>query len=649
MTTATLDAIDREVYYGPMEPPAAPRDLATFANACKNPPGSPFPNQFYQFEIHPAQREVVRIFSKGSYTYYVFVACAQDGKSWICIQVPMMYYTIERKEPVLYAIPDMRTAEDAWLEKIRPGMESTDDLAAHLPQRGSGSAGGSKITTVQLYDAAPIFFVGKGGKNKSAAASRTTRIVFQDEFGKIQPELAIKYDKRANAFDTRAVRIKAGTVEKASGDNLWSAFTKGTQHVLWYRCHLCGDRTRMLWDNVTYDHTSDRKARESVRIACEKCNDTWSEEERKTNLLTGIAVAGCQTIDRDGVIQGPPSESEIYSMRWSALDSPLKSLGTLAVLHRQAVVEDEDGNSHPLREFWHDELAEPFPQIDTAENVESVTLVQRSTLSTYTLGEVDDRAVFLLAIVDQQLRRYFWEVMAFDDEGRSWIVDHGQHAICAEGEMPDQALRMQHLKQLLDRLRLGRAKPSTGEVLRPLRLGVDVGNWIADTTKALHDQTDVVFIRGTGDWQAQRMGRSGKSLEGQRLEGWYDNRKVMTGDVEHDILWIESDTVKHEVFRALQRDVGATGAMHVPNGLSPEDDLVRHLTSEKWQQGKNGKWGWFKLAGRRNDKLDDTYYGLGLARWVRDHLTHLVRPDRGGIDMPVDRDDDAGGIDLSWR
>jgi phage terminase large subunit GpA-like protein len=648
MSSATLDAIDREVYYAPLAPPVAPRDLLTFAKDCKNPPGGPFPGEYYDPDIHPGQREVVRVLSGGKFTYFVFVACVQDGKSWICIQVPMMFYTCELKEPVLYAIPDMRTAEDAWLEKIRPGLEFTESLAYHLPQRGSGSAGGSKITTVQLHDAAPIFFVGKGGKNKSAAASRTTRIVFQDEFGKIQRELAIKYDRRANSFDTRAVRVKAGTVESAKGDNLWNAYTKGTQHNLWYRCHLCGDRTRMQWANVTYDHTTDRKARESVRIACERCEETWTDEDRKRNLLTGVAVAACQSIDRDGAIQGQPSESEIYSLRWSALDSPLKSLGTLAVQHRQAVVEDEDGNSHPLREFWHDELAEPFPEIDTAENVESVTMVQRSSLSTYGLGEVDDRAVFLLALVDQQLRRYFWEVMAFDDEGRSWIVDHGQHAICAEGEMPDQALRMQHLKALLERLRMGRAKPSTGEVLRPLRLGVDVGNWIADTVKALHDDTDVVFIRGTSDWQAQRMGRSGKSVEGQRLEGWYDCRDVMTGDVAHQILWIESDTVKHEVFRALQRDVGATGAMHLPKGLAPEDELVRHLTAEQWQQGKTGKWGWAKRAGRRNDWFDDTYYGLGLARWIRDHLTHLVRPDRGGTEPLNDRDD-AGGLDLSWR
>jgi len=645
---ATLDAIDREVYYGPIAPPVHPRDLGTFARACRNPPGGPFPGAFYDYSIHPGQRAVVQALSTKKYTHYVVVACTQDGKSWICIQVPLMYFTCELKEPVVYAIPDMRVAEDSWIEKIQPGLEHTAELAQHLPQRGAGSAGGTKVTTVMLHNAAPIFFLGKGGKNKSAASSRTARVVLMDEFGKIQPEMATKYDRRADSFDTRAIRIKAGTVESTQGDLLLAAYRKGTQHVLHYPCHLCGEYTRMRWESVTYDRTSDRKARVSARIACERCEGIWTDAERKQNLLRGVDLPDTQTIDRNGVIHGDEPESETYSLRWGALDSPLKSLGTLAVQHRGAVWEDEDGNSHPLREFYHDQLAEPFPEVDTAENVESMALAQRSTLSTYGMGEVDDRAVFLIAIIDQQLRRYFWEIMAFDDQGRSWVVDYGQHGICSEGETPDKMQRMGHLRQLISKLQSGRAKPSTGEVLHPLRTAIDLGNWGADTVEALHDDPAVLFVRGTGDYQVQRMSRSGKGVDGQRLDGWYDMRLIERDTIPHSILWIESDTVKHQVFRSIQRPAGETGALHVPLGLAAEDDFPRHLTAEQWTKNKAGKYAWIKRPGRRNDWFDTTYYGLAVARYLRDHFAWLIRPDPGQ-DTTIDRDDDADtDIDLSW-
>ncbi len=64
----------------------------------------------------------------------------------------------------------------------------------------------------------------------------------------------------------------------------------------------------------------------------------------------------------------------------------------------------------------------------------------------------------------------------------------------------------------------------------------------------------------------------------------------------------------------------------VPRGLKANDALLLHLSGEVWDEGKEGKAGYWREVRKRHDWLDCLIYALALA------LLHRHAPDR--------RDDD---------
>jgi phage terminase large subunit GpA-like protein len=655
--------VEADEYEGAVARPPNPRDLVNYARSLRIPAGPQGPREGgpgdpYSPESHPAQHCLLQELARGHWHRMVVVACTQDGKSWV-IQIFCFWITTELREPLVYGLPDMRFAADVWREKIQPGMEHSG-LRDFLPRVGPGSGGGSNVTTIVLNGGGLWMFLGAGGKNKAGAAGRTARAVVVDEFGKIKPTLATKFDRRADAYGEDGYLLKAGTVESDRDDQLLEQYFLSTRSRLWYRCHHCQGFTPLDWEQVTYDKASDSSARASARVACRACGAQWTDVERKANLIDWRLVHHGQHADPDGIVRGAAPDTTTLGLLWCALDSPRRSLEKLCADHRSAEILYDRGNAQPLIDFWHDELARAFPRRDEeSENVTTSHLAGRSAGSGYHAQRLSaDTAQWQVAVippdiewttaaVDQSKRRLWYVIRGHHRDGRTWILGWGRIPVCGDLEEPTPQQRIAALDRLNVYLMRGIPHATAGIITTAIN-GVDIGYARDLTLEWIGQHPGWLAVRGTGDEQMEGMSASSGKVQAER-RGWYLLREYgrQTG-AWCEVLWIDSDSVKLELTRAMRREIGSPGSAMLPTGLAADDRLLQHLTSEEWLPNASGTFEW-KQVGRFNDWFDCAYYTQALHWYVLDRLPDRIVTPGTPDQTPSQSDDNAGESPIAWN
>lgn len=642
-----LDAVEAECFDAAIRPAENPRDLLTFARSLYLPPvREGDPPEVYNPDGHQAQLLALREFESPRWRKFVIVACTQDGKSWI-VQIVIFYFACEMREAVVVGGPDMRIAQDNWRQKTRPAMVASG-LKGFLPISGPGSAGGSDVDTISLNGGGLVILLGAGGKNASGQAGRTSRTVVVDEFGKVKKLLSGKFDRRADSFGDEGRIWKSGTVEADHEDTLLEAYDLSSKGRYVWRCHHCKQHTRLDWEQVTADYTTEFTAANSVRIACARCGTNWTDEERKANLRDGHLVHHGQEVDADGKITGPEPETFTCGILWSALDSPRRKLSILAVEFRNASIQFDRGNAQPLIDFYHDQLARRAPVDDGREELDTTKLAERSAGSAYIIvrlrnldgteanqwqvATAPDGVEFITVAIDQSLRRLWYVIRGHGEHGRTWVLGWGRIPICGDLETPTRPQRHQALDKIRALTHVGIAPATGSEPFRPALGSVDVSDYHTDTVEWLNKNHDFVAIRGTGDRQFQGMTAT-TGAEEFTEPGWYTMRSYEAETGHQEILWIHSDPVKTELSRALAKPQDGAGAALIPRGLDPQNTFLQHLTSEHYVKAPGGRFTWTKKS-RFNDWWDCCYYTQALGKLVVDRYPSRVRqknpPPKGG-------------------
>lgn len=621
MSPALSELIGEE-FAGPMAPPAVPRDLIAYASKLRNPAGE-LAGQAYR--PTPAQRLFLQAFAGGMFRNFALMCDTQSGKSWL-LQIIIFHSTCEHKRDVIYGLQDMRAASDVWHKKVRAALVGSG-LTHFLPQSGSGAGGGTEIDTVHLHNAGSILFSGAGGKNKGGGNDgRTVPIIINDELDTLPMTIVNKNERRADSYFRSARRLRASTIKSSAGSNIEATYNDSTQCRPWWRCVCCEQFTALDYDagdrqQFSYDGTDDFTARESARVACRRCGVALTEEQRQQMINGEVREVGPeQTVDDTGTVIGPALRSERYGLRWTCFDNPFKGLGDLAVLHLSAVRQERVGRSQELIDFWQDQLVRPYPVTQSEDELDAVSLAQRSAAGTFSRGEAPAPALFTTAMVDQQKRLLLWLVKAHDAEGRTWRCQWGHQDICGPRDEPTAQQRMDALEKVKATLLAGLPRQDGGAIVTPVLIGVDVAEWPDLTAPWLRRQgRKWMAIHGSGADMVRRMRASeGKML--QHLPGWYDLRTQQAHGGEWQILWLDSDSVKHEVARAFARPVDGEGAAMLPRGLSANSALIEHLTAERWMKSTDGKgFAWVKI-GRYNDWWDGDYVTEALGvYWLTEH------------------------------
>jgi hypothetical protein len=692
---STLAELIEQEFIAPLVPKPAPRDAYTFALSLTNPQGE-FAGKPYDPGLHPGQVLFLVVYVMCGYRNWVLCADAQSGKSWL-IQVLTYYHTCELGRDVLYGLPDMRFASDVWNDKLEVGLR-LGGLAHVLPDRGSGSGGGTDIETVYLKNAGSISFHGANGKLKGGGNDgRTKPTIVDDEYDTLPEEIINKNETRADAYFRIARIFRSSTVKDHQVSKICLAYDNSAKGRPHYKCPHCKRRivldagkerdggSAAGFERFQIDITSDDTAEATAAIVCTACGVLLSEEDRQVMLIDPrLALDGQQFDEHDRIAgDGPtadmvraindtiakilnarrsdiptilaaaprfpqPPGTVTFGLRWCRFDNPFKTMGNTAQLYRAAVLKDQAGNSKSLEHFYGEVLARQFPRRGGDSETTAPRLVARSAEGTHDFGQVPAEALFLTANIDQQKRLLLWLVRAHDRSGRTWTVQWGQEDICGQRVEPTPDQRIAALNKVRALLQAGFPRQGATSRMSPVLIGLDVAEWPSLVAEWARSRRDIMPVHGTGREQVERMKRGdGKRIE--FLEGWYDLREQDNHGGIWKILWLDSDHVKREMIDAFNRPAGSPASAMLPRGLSEQSDLIQHLIAERRQKNpKTGRMEFVKV-GPFNDHFDNTYVTQALGQYFLTNNPRYVPPNPNGPKPGSGkRGNEAWGSGLGW-
>lgn len=566
-------------------------------------PDGPRQGKPYRWQDDPVHLHVTRELDAGRWDSMALVGAVQTGKSLVSILVPALRQLIHQRRAVVYAQPSQQKLHEAWTGKVQPAIDGAG-LGGWLPTEGQGARGGQTPRFVVFRDpvsksrAGMLYLIHGGGKNEGAQASVSAPTVLIDEVDSFKNAHRIALiAKRADSFGRHAVRIYTSTVKAdgepgaENGSIILGLYQDSTRSRLWYCCPACVKWGTLDWERVTYDQTDEGTAAESVRFACQHCGVLHDEQTRQQMLRDSRLVYHSQTVTDAGVVVGAEPRTRRFGLLWTALDSTLRDLPTLAIEHWRASQALARGDHGPMRSFVRDQLCRPYTGDLNQDDFGQTTIPTRNRLaalssrSPYGLAvdrrEEDGDSVHLCEVpawcehaavaVDVQRggdrapgRLYFLVLGRGTDKGA--VLGWGSIVASPIGRQPTAG----ELHASLDRLDglLRDWSPSAPIIAH----GVDVGDRQDELTPWIRSRRGWCAIKGTGPL---------KATDPRDRPGWLYHRQ-QTG---FDLRLIET----RAALRVVHGDL-LTERLLLPRGLERGASLVMHLCAsveyapDKWSE-----------------------------------------------------------------
>ena len=609
---ALLDAL--AAWHDGIAPPAPPQTMVQFAKRIKVAEGADLVDGAPQ-DLHPtpAQLAIWGAWDAG-WGEIAALGPIQDGKTLACEVVPALYQLAEDRRPVLLAHPRQEDAAELWRSKIWPAALASG-LDCLMPSEGKGARKGVPDSML-VSTGTRIYLRGAGGANEAQQSMITARAALITEVDSIA--LAARNARRPGRrmtnegrrrlellkgrtadFQDQARVIYESTLKLDIGSAMVQLWERGTQGRLQHQCPHCGAWSTRERDHLTYDDTSPADARSTAALACPHCSALLTPEQAADTAWGALdRHQGQQLVD--GRIQGQPLGG-LWSIWWSALDSPRRSLAWLAAGEQSCRDHlRRTGDHDPLRQWYRDHWARPYladhDEAAAGADLQPAALAARSAASDYDRGEVPLPNARLSLGVDVQLRELWWIVVARSGE-RLAIVDAAVEYLCGRYEQPSRAQRIEAIQRLLARVRAGypgldaQPVPSSAEAI-----DLGGGGWLDEVDAALRaDQWRAWGCRGeVGAGNREADAPLGSAL--RRWPAWgelfrrQDGRRCL----------VVATAVKARILRGLSLPTDQPGAVLLPRGLGPSDHLCRHLCAEKIIQRGDGRL----IAERRGPRAD---------------------------------------------
>jgi phage terminase large subunit GpA-like protein len=596
-------------------------------------PDGPRQGKPYRWREDPVSATVIAELDQEQWDSFVLVGAVQTGKSLMGILVPATRQLIHHRRAVVYAQPTQAKLHEAWTGKMVPSIQGAG-LGAWLPRDGQGSRGGQTPRFVVFREpetqarAGMLYLIHGGGASEGAQAAVSAPTVLVDEVDSFKNAHRVALiGKRADSFGSKAVRVYASTV-KADGEPgteegsiLLGMYQDSTASRLHFACPHCRKWGPLEWECVSYDPEDEATAAETVTMACPQCGAVIGEDQRQEMLADHRLVHHGQTVSDAGEVLGAVPRTRRFGLLWSALDSSLRDLPTLAIEHYRATRSMDRGDHGAMRSFYRDQLCRPYTDDVLDEDGQTViptrtrlaALSQASTMQadadqweedgdSWHYAHIPEWIEFLTIGADVQAggerapgRVYF---VAYGRGGaRGAIVGHGTLICAPPGRQPTVA----ELHATLDRLnvRIAEWAPSAPIVWR----GVDTG-----------DQTDELlrWLSSHKEWFALKGTSAIKPQPGDR-PGWIYRRPQK----QYVLRLVETDSVLRVLHgELLTRD--GDGSCLLPHGLDQQSALIRHLCASveyepgKWSKGAKDRKHHPEWQ-RRNDYADAAVYARALA------------------------------------
>ena len=519
-------------------------------------------------EGHPAQEALVWAFDSGKYRRFAWAKPVQDGGTLLML-VPLLRRAVIERQTVVLAYPTVDAAKDIWTTKVWPILAA---YGGQEPEKGGGSKGGA-ARVVKLPGGGMFILRAAGGRGESGQASITGDALGVDEVDDWPDLHRIELIGHRINESVDPLSVYNCTVKRDKDSLILSLVSDGTNARLCYPCMSCGLVQPLEWDKVVVANGTYR---------CD-CGHEWTDEQRRQSL-------------RKWTLSMANPTSAMFSIRWSALDSPRHSMLSLVDQFRRATIKAEGQEHGPLRSFYRDRLTREYTaDIQTDEDATAplthALLAERSRRTAWsTIGENRDEGglwsrywsdwpeagEFAVPAIDVQHNRLYWSAVGLATDERTWDVgwgtdyahagtDSDKPAPFAPGELTSTLDRVADYldEQLGDRLRVGVV--DTGDLAA--EFADELIEWLRNRRRwrACRGIDTLPRIRPDGDYQARVDG----------LVCWEKRWKPGLGR------YVIGSEASWRVFQAgYRRAPGTKGAAHLPGPLKAGNVYLRHLSAK---------------------------------------------------------------------
>ena len=583
-------------------------------------PDGPFAGRRFNCDRQPYTRLWFDAVDSGEWNRFVVTGPTQTGKTLMGFVCPLLYHLFEIGETVICGLPNLDMAADKWRLDILPVIERSRfrDL---LPTRGGGSRGAS-VQSVRFGNGATLKFMSGGGADKSRAGFTSRVLVVTETDGMDAPgttsreaDKITQLEARTRAYGARKRVYLECTVSIEEG-RTWQEYQAGTESRIVIPCPHCGDYVSPEREHLAgwQDAESAIVARDSSWFFCPACDEAWSEEDRRQANLGGRLIHRGQSIDRDGLIEGPEPRTDTMGFRWSAVNNLFATAGDIGADEwRASRSADEENAEREMRQFVWCLPSQP-PQWDTTP-LTAQGLMGR--MANWPQRLVPRGTEFLTVGLDLGKWLAHWIAVAWLPEGRSHIVDYGRLEIATDQLGVEKGI-MLALREFRDLVTGGEKQQGAwmdedGDRRIPDQVWIDAGY-----------QEDVVyaFCREAGERFRPTLGRGAS----QQRRQWY-NRPKSTGSIVRyigegyhivrmktagvHVVEINADHWKTFLHQRLNVPMDSPGAMTLFRTLPREHTAItKHLTAERqieeFVTGKGLLTRWERV--RRNNHWLDALY-----------------------------------------
>lgn len=521
---------------------------------------------------------------------------AQLGKTET--ELNMIGYALDQtSSPTMMVYPTDTIAKFASDKRVQPMIKSVKSINDKFYEN-------SKLLELDFNNGNYMVLV--GANSPSSLSSRSIKYLFFDEIdkypafaGKEADPIKLATERTKTFVDKKIVMVSTPTVESG---NIWQAFMSANERRQYYvPCPHCGVSQVLKFKQIKWPEEHNDNAdmiRDTAYYECEHCGERIYDKHKMEMLRSGEWRA----------VNESQSKVRSVSYHLSSIYSPWVTFGDVAYEFKNS-----KGTPATLMNFINSWLAEPWKSSKTksTQNLEF-------TQSNYPCGVVPDKAVLLIASVDVQLDHFWWEVRAYAQGVKSYLIDYGQASTWGD----------------LEEIIINREYPSEyGEARQVMKAGIDSGFRTDEVYQFCSRFPEVCIpIKGSSNHSTMAAPYTMTSLE-----------KGVVGGLKLYVL--NTDYWKDFIFARMIRPADEDGTIHLYKECPQE--YSDHLRSEEKQEIRNVKTGavtvqWKPLTSHPvNHLLDTCTYNAAVADIAG--VKYLVEPADYEETEEVETYEDYGG------
>tara|TARA_R110000824_G_scaffold180061_1_gene360440 strand:+ start:533 stop:2389 length:1857 start_codon:yes stop_codon:yes gene_type:complete len=367
----------------------------------------------YRTSSHPYVREILDSFADPSVKKISLCWGSQTGKT-TTIYVGVGWSIDIQPSPILWVWSNEKQARAFANDRLIPFCEDSEVLARHLPKTSEGKIDRDRATALRIeFDRCTLNMV--GGQSQRNVRNFPVSLLVMDEVDVI-PE-TIRRDALDRIKGRRSYKVVQSSTPIEEGTGIWTEYEMGDQRKFFLPCPHCKKWITLEWrkkkgvynlkfpkeakkEDGSYDF---RLIKAQTSYACQKCGGEISDADKIRMLRKGKWKP-----------TNKGAEAGVRSYHLSSLYSPTLTWADMLTKWLQAI-----GTIDGLRQFVTGWLAEPWRDENLSVSEEATHLLSKD----YQRGEM--KGAFRLMAVDIQRTHFVWIVRGFEEDGTSFLLDHG--------------------------------------------------------------------------------------------------------------------------------------------------------------------------------------------------------------------------------